>query len=140
MVLLRAMVLGLLVLVSQAVPAGAAGSTVKVTVKITTTGGTVWGKVRLSYTAHGMKAAKTCGKAKCSFSVPRGVQLKLKETPTNTQTWPFKGWVIKSGMGTKHVQAASVSWHATAAAVIQAVYTLPSSNTSGSGTGSGWNP
>jgi hypothetical protein len=80
-------------------PAAAAPSRVSMnhlTIAITTTGGTVWGKVTGTYTSNHKMVHKTCAHQKCTFQIPHGVMVHLKQTPTHPTTWPFKDWLVKT--------------------------------------------
>jgi len=67
-------------------------------VKVTSTNGTVWGKVVVDYKSGGkVKMLATCSKSKCTFHPPHMVKLILKETPKNNSTWPFKHWKLANG-------------------------------------------
>ncbi|GEM_PF-5244032 len=67
-------------------------------VKVTTTSGTTWGDVTVSYKSGGkMKLVGHCNTVSCTFHPPHMVVLYLKETAKNESTWPFKNWAITNG-------------------------------------------
>jgi hypothetical protein len=82
--------------VSPAAAAPSRASMNHLTIAITTTGGTVWGKVTATYTSNHKTVHKTCAHQKCTYQVPHGVMVHFKQTPTNTTTWPFKDWLVKT--------------------------------------------
>src|SRR5579884_254010 len=65
-------------------------------ISITTTGGTTWGAVRFHYKFGGKTYRRACSKVSCAFAVPAGLAVHLRETPTDSTTWPFAGWTIKT--------------------------------------------
>jgi hypothetical protein len=93
---------------SFAAPSRAAMETDKLTVNITKANGIVWGKVDVSYKAHGMMhMAGLCKQASCSYMVPHMVKLHLTETPKNKMTWPFGHWNVMGAMGNKPMRMGS---------------------------------
>jgi hypothetical protein len=95
-----------------------------VTIKITTTGTTVWGTVKAYYTVNGARVNKSCVKTKCTIKAPQGVALHLKQTPTNSSTWPFQDWKLTSGGNTKTVAGSSTSFKVKGKSTVTAVYVL----------------
>jgi hypothetical protein len=111
-----------------------------VTVSITTTGSTVWGKVTLRYTLRGRRVQKTCSRTTCRFHVPLGVRVHLRQQPTDATTWPFKDWEItpsRPGATMHTVSASSLSMKVQSGMKVQAVYVVATSSSS-SGGGGGW--
>jgi len=80
---------------AHAAPQRAAMSHLKLA--ITTTSGTVWGKVKVSYKAGGKTVKHTCSTASCSYAVAKGTKVSLHQTPTDSSTWPFSQWKITAG-------------------------------------------
>jgi hypothetical protein len=70
-----------------------------VTIHITTTGTTVWGKVSASYTKAGNLVKKTCSGTSCTWKIANATKVKFSEKPTNSKTWPFKDWGYQKGSG-----------------------------------------
>lgn len=67
----------------------------RITVKITTTNGTTWGKVSADWKVKGKEMmGKVCKKAECTYSIPHMTKITLIEKPTNAATWPFKDWSV----------------------------------------------
>lgn len=96
----------------------------RVVVKITDTG-TLWGIVKATYKAHGKSVTKTCSKATCSWKIPAGTKIKLSETPTNSQTWPFKDWKIaKKGSHAKTVTKTSTTFKVKGNYAVNVVYVV----------------
>jgi hypothetical protein len=121
-------------------PAGAAPSHAamnRLTIAITTTSGSVWGKVTARYTWSHKNALKSCSQTKCTFQIPHGAMLHVKQTATNTATWPFKDWVVKTSRGTATKMGSSVSMKMNANATVTAVYILKQTQSSNSSSGSG---
>jgi predicted lipoprotein with Yx(FWY)xxD motif len=73
----------------------AAAPAERLSVNITTTGGTVWGRVIVRYIFGGRLVGLSCVQASCSFIVPGGVKVHLRQLPTNTTTWPFREWLVR---------------------------------------------
>jgi predicted lipoprotein with Yx(FWY)xxD motif len=71
-------------------------ATVPLTVRVTTAGSKVWGKVSVHYTFAGHRFQQACASSKCMLSVPVGIALHFKQTPANATTWPFKEWKVTS--------------------------------------------
>lgn len=67
---------------------------VPLSVRVTTTGVTAWGKVTVSYTLAGSRMRQTCSSARCTLAVPAGVLLHLTESARSASTWRFKEWKI----------------------------------------------
>ena len=93
---------------SFAAPSHAAMGKDKLTVTITDTGGTVWGKVAVDYKSHGMmKMAGACKKATCTYMIPHMVRIHLTETPVDKMTWPFAHWNVMGATGNKPMRMGS---------------------------------
>ncbi|MGH2444161.1 MAG: COG4315 family predicted lipoprotein [Chloroflexota bacterium] len=95
-------------------------------IKITTTGSTVWGTVRSKYTWKGKHVTKTCSAASCSLKVPHGVKVHFSQTATNSSTWPFKDWEIAAGRHHSTIGKASTSMKIKHNSTVTAVYVLNS--------------
>jgi predicted lipoprotein with Yx(FWY)xxD motif len=100
-------------------------ATDKATVKVnvTTSEGTVWGRVTLSFRSHGRKIKKVCVKSACTFHVPLGVSAKLQES-ARSATWPFSGWEIQSASGSTTSSKSKISLSVTQNYVVTAEYVL----------------
>jgi predicted lipoprotein with Yx(FWY)xxD motif len=72
----------------------AARLAVPLTIRVTTTGSTVWGKVSVRYTVAGHRFRRACSSSACGFAVPSGATVHLTQTATNSATWPFKEWKV----------------------------------------------
>ena len=91
----------------------------QLTVKITNTGGTVWGTVSISPAQTGGK----CKKSKCLYKVAKGTHLKFSESATDASAWPFCHWRVNG-----KVKGSSTSISLTMpskSAVVSAIYVLP---------------
>lgn len=93
-----------------------------VTIAVTTTSGTVWGRVKATYTVHGHTTTHTCSRAKCTIHVPQGVMLHLRQTPISSMTWPFKDWTVKMGQHTRTLKANTITVKITGSTRVTAVY------------------
>jgi len=103
----------------------AATPAVRLTIKITTTGSTVWGRVTASYKAGHHRVHLTCARASCQFTVPQGLKVYAAQTAKNASTWPFKEWQIHPMNGkAKTVKAGSLAWKLTTSDVLTAVYVV----------------
>ncbi|GAC1321714.1 MAG: hypothetical protein NVS2B16_12150 [Chloroflexota bacterium] len=71
----------------------------RLTVKITTTGARVWGKVMVRYAYHGHTIHRSCGVSRCAFAIPYGALVHFSQVPTDGATWPFKQWQLKATHG-----------------------------------------
>jgi predicted lipoprotein with Yx(FWY)xxD motif len=99
----------------------------RITTSITTTGGTVWGRLTLRYAYQHRLVQHTCARTTCQFLVPFGVQVHLSQTPTHAATWPFKQWQISEiGMHTKSriSHATATSLKVTSGYTVKAVYVV----------------
>lgn len=98
----------------------------QVTIKVTTTGSTVWGKVKASYTFNGRHVSVSCGKPSCSLFVPNGATVRFSQTPANSATWPFKDWQVRSSAGrlVRTVMGRTLSLHVTGGLQVKVVYVL----------------
>ncbi|MGH7693150.1 MAG: hypothetical protein ACRENY_09220 [Candidatus Dormibacteria bacterium] len=74
----------------SAAPHASAGTACRLTVSITTSGGTTWGTVTV--TAAGRHF--TFGRATRSVRVPCGASVSLSQRPTNSTVAPFRGWEV----------------------------------------------
>jgi hypothetical protein len=106
----------------HATGAGAA-KTHKLTVTITDTG-TLWGTVKVAYTAAGKSKTKTCAKTKCSWSLATGTKVTLTQTPTNSTTWPFKEWQVKTGSTKTNVTTSPLKLTMNAPYSVNALYVV----------------
>ena len=96
----------------------------RLTVHITATAGTVWGKVVVRYAQGGNSISRTCSAASCRFAVPAGVVVHFTQAPTNASTWPFHGWKVKSAGHTRTVMKASPALTIRANSTVTAVYVV----------------
>ena len=66
--------------------------------RITSYGGTVWGRVRVSYQSKtGIEHLRTCTRRTCKYYPPHDVTIVLTEIPRDSRTWPFRSWIIHNG-------------------------------------------
>jgi predicted lipoprotein with Yx(FWY)xxD motif len=99
----------------------------RLTIGITTTGGTVWGKVVARYSYDQQQVVQVCSKRTCSFPVPHGVRVHLSQTPTDAMSWPFKNWELKGLRTTARTQVvttASTSFKMKRSYRVNVVYTV----------------
>ncbi len=75
----------------------------RLTLRITSTAGHVWGKIALSYSRDGNRVLQTCAAATCRLVVPAGILVRLQQTPRDASTWPFQEWKLRSGAGSQRV-------------------------------------
>jgi hypothetical protein len=102
-----------------AAPSGASMN--HLTIAITTTGSTVWGQVGARYTANHKTVHKTCSHQKCTYQIPHGVMVHFTQAPTNSTTWPFKDWLVKTSHTTTKM-GASVNVKMLGSVTVTAVY------------------
>lgn len=102
-----------------------------VKVNITSTSGTVWGKVNASYTYRHATTQRSCAAANCTLHIPQGVTAHLSQTATDTSTWPFQAWHVTVKGHTRTMTANSVKVKVTGKTSITAVYVLSQSQSSG---------
>lgn len=97
--------------VADAVPLAATLAN-PLTLHISATGSTAWGKISGTYRFAGKTQHLACSSARCQFAVPQGATVRLSQTPVNASTWPFKGWTLKAArMGfTRRTLRSSVSF------------------------------
>jgi predicted lipoprotein with Yx(FWY)xxD motif len=107
----------------QLVPLSAALGA-KLTVRITTTGSTVWGKVTVRYQSGGRTVTRTCAATSCRFAVPVGVTAHFSQSPANAATWPFHVWRVKSGSRTRTTMGAGTALTIRANSTVTAVYVV----------------
>lgn len=103
------------------------GPTERLVIRITTTGGTVWGKVMVHYYEHHKRFNRVCDRQLCRLNVPRGVVVHLAQTPTNAASWPFQTWrikILRKGMKPRTVTKQFPAFKLTQNAVVTAVYVL----------------
>ena len=99
----------------------------RLTIGITTTGGTVWGKVLARYSFNQRQVVQVCSKRTCAFPVPHGVRVHLSQTPTDAMSWPFKNWEIKGIRTTASIRLvgnASTSFKMKGSYRVNVVYTI----------------
>jgi len=94
----------------------------QLTIRITTTGSTVWGAVTVRYTYHGHTVQRSTSQALSTFEIPHGVTVHLKQQPLNAVTWPFEQWTIIRGGHTSDRAAAVTSFKMTQGYQVTAVY------------------
>lgn len=104
-----------------------------VKISITMTGATVWGTVAAKYTSHGRTTQRACSAASCTFRVPQGVTLRLRQTATNSATWPFKDWQVTVHQRTQTKMGNSIAFKVTGSSAVTAVYVLAQSSSGGNG-------
>lgn len=97
-------------------------TTDKLTISITDTGGTVWGKVALHYAS----SSATCSQATCTYQIPSGTKVQLAETPSSSSTWPFSKWTVMSPQGTTTKKGTSLQVTMQGNLTVTAVYVLGS--------------
>jgi predicted lipoprotein with Yx(FWY)xxD motif len=107
----------------QLVPLSAALGA-KLTVRITTTGSTVWGKVTVRYQNGGRTVTHTCASASCRFAVSAGITARFSQSPVNAATWPFHAWRMKAGTHTRTVMGAGASFSIRGNSTVTAVYVV----------------
>ncbi|MDQ2745127.1 MAG: hypothetical protein M3Z66_22915 [Chloroflexota bacterium] len=100
----------------------------QVTVRITATSGTVWGKVSARFREAGKYHAVSCRKSSCKLKVPNKTRIQLTQSPANNATWPFKDWVIKSQGKTRTSTSSAPSIKVSGAVTVTAVYVLHQSS------------
>lgn len=97
----------------------------RLTIHITTTGGTVWGKVTVRYSFRHHVKRHSCARASCTFAIPSGFTLHLSQSPTNSSTWPFSRWLMhQSGSRTRPLKGRAPSFKFTRNSTLTAVYVL----------------
>lgn len=105
----------------------AAAPTVRLVVHITSTAGTVWGKVMLHYYDHHKRFNRVCTRRLCRLTVPRGVVVHLAQKPTNAASWPFQKWQIRvllKGMKPRAVMKRFAAFKMMRNTAVTAVYVL----------------
>lgn len=73
----------------------AATPVVRLNIRITATGATVWGRVTATYTRNGQRVQQLCSSSSCRLAVPQGSRITLEQSATSASTWPFAEWTIK---------------------------------------------
>lgn len=111
---------------------------IPVTVSITTTGGTVWGTVTAKDTFRHRVTRYSCATAMCKLRVPRGVILHLNQVATDSATWPFKDWKIKTRHGVRSMKASAIAIRVTSSMSVAAIYVVAGTQASSSGSGSNY--
>jgi hypothetical protein len=96
----------------------------RLSIAITTTGSTVWGKVTVKYTHAGHKTSAACTTAHCQFHVPQGTTVHLTQSQMDAATWPFSKWQLKSATKTINVTTSTATIHMTGPMTVTAVYVL----------------
>lgn len=99
----------------------------RLTLSITTTSGNIWGNATVSYSYRHKSIKRSCTAAQCRLQIPNGAKMRLTQVATNTATWPFKAWQIRSSKGTQTVTTSSIKVKMTGNLAITAVYVLSSS-------------
>ncbi len=96
----------------------------RLTIHITTTGNTVWGRVTARYSQGHHVVQQTCARASCLLHIPYGVKVHLVQNPTNAASWPFKRWLVRTVPGTMQAMAhqAATSLRMQASYAVRAVY------------------
>ncbi len=111
---------------------------IPVTVSITTTSGMVWGTVTAKDTFRHRVTRHSCATAMCKLRVPRGVMLHLNQVATDSATWPFKDWQIKTRHGVRSMKASAIAIRVTGGMSVAAVYVVAGTQASSSGSGSNY--
>jgi predicted lipoprotein with Yx(FWY)xxD motif len=96
----------------------------RLTVRITTTGATVWGKVTVHYQSGGRAITRTCAASSCRFAVPVGARVRFSQSPTNTMTWPFESWRIRAGGRTRTLMKSAPAVTIRGNSTVTAVYVV----------------
>jgi predicted lipoprotein with Yx(FWY)xxD motif len=96
----------------------------RLTVHVTTTGGTVWGKVVVRYASGGRTVSQTCAAATCHLAVPVGAIVHFSQKPLNAATWPFHGWRIKNAGRTRTLSKSAPSIKIGGNSTVTAIYVL----------------
>lgn len=113
-------------------PAARAVAMAPVTVSITMSSGTVWGKVTARYTFRGHAASRSCTAARCTLRVPQGAMLHLTQVARDSATWPFKNWQVNVNHRSRTMPAHSIAIAVQGSVSVTAVYVVAGSS-SGSG-------
>jgi hypothetical protein len=109
---------------TQAAPTSA--PKLPLTVKITTTGGIVWGWVWASWKnpqTHATVKLK-CSKHLCAWQVPAGAAVHFTQKAKDSSTWPFSAWTILSGGHAVHTGKTSFDLTITQKVTVTAMYVL----------------
>jgi hypothetical protein len=120
-----------LLLISAAPPTLAAPAE-HLTIHITATGGTVWGRVLVRYN----HVQRTCASASCTLTVPHGATVRLSQSATNAATWPFQQWTVqptKAGMKPWNAKGSATTLKMKTSYAVTAVYVVASSGGYGYG-------
>jgi predicted lipoprotein with Yx(FWY)xxD motif len=96
----------------------------RLTVRITATGSTVWGRVTVRYQTGGHTISRSCSAASCRFAVPAGAVVRLSQSPSNATTWPFHAWRIKAGGRTRTLMKSSPALTIRGNSTVTAVYVV----------------
>jgi predicted lipoprotein with Yx(FWY)xxD motif len=96
----------------------------RLVVRITATDGTVWGRVTARYSYAGRHTQLSCAQATCSFLVPYGVTVHLRQTAIDAATWPFKQWQIRAKAGATRRMQGSASLRMVTNYRVRAIYVL----------------
>src|SRR5437868_579163 len=74
-----------------------------ITVKITKSNGTTWGKVFPEWKNSNGKLVmgNVCKSASCTYTIPHMTRITLTQSPTHKTTWPFKHWTV-TGSSARH--------------------------------------
>lgn len=115
-----------------------AASKASLSLRITTTGSTVWGTVTATYASSNKTTHRSCSAAVCSWRVPQGVTLHLTQTAADSATWPFHGWKVRTGGTTRTMMAGSIRLKVKGTTNVTAVYVLAQSQSSSSGSSGGY--
>jgi hypothetical protein len=99
---------------------------VPLTVKITTTGGIVWGWVWASWKnpqTHATVKLK-CSKRQCAWQVPAAAAVHFTQKAKDSATWPFSAWTILNGGHLAHVGKMSFDLTIRQKVTVTATYVL----------------
>jgi predicted lipoprotein with Yx(FWY)xxD motif len=107
----------------------AATAVERLSIHITATGATVWGRVTARYALNGKLVQRTCARATCQFPVPLGARISFTQSPTNVSTWPFAEWKFRAVPGkasARIVKRPAASLHINNVYRVTAVYVVAS--------------
>lgn len=109
------------------VTSAATSATCALTVQITTSGTTVWGKVTAAYgsTSQGLSTSSQ------TLSVPCGTAVTLSEVPISSASWPFSGWTVATASGRTTSVQQPLRVTVSGATTVTANYVFASANTGG---------
>jgi len=132
--LTRRALIGLFLLLSSliglSVPASVSAATHpaakmdRLSLGITVTGSTVWGKVSVRYTYRHKTVQSSCVAGQCQLRIPQGTVAHFSQTAIDSSTWPFSKWQVRSGSKTTNVTKPALSVRVKGPMSVTAVYVL----------------